>query len=571
MSITKEETGMLYRKVLCVGVAVICMAFCLTEAQAVVTTVFDSAGFDAYAAGAIAGQGGGLWAVGSGQPSDAGTIVDIGGTNGKVVSFKAGGQYNISLLLNYQGNPANSSTIIKWSYDFYQAGGSVYGAVYSYRDVGKTTQLVKLLPQVGQFNVELRKDTPLSAYWPSYWLSDYEGRYGAPARWHHVEVYQYNSATTEETPGLVKVYVDGAELTRWYKWYSAASYWTGYIGAIDFATDVRDAAVYYVDNLKVEEGPEVTFPAKNPVHTIYDVNGFNNFSIGTVAGQDVKTFPDGARSPWYIITDDLYGAGADIVQLPNSGEHVGKGKVLSFNGTGSNYSVSSNSNIWCYVGFIDWFGTGWDPSRPYSGVWYTGGTTIKWSYDFYQTGGIFGLVQSRRNANDVTQAIILPEIGNIVMRYVDGSPSGPHAEKFLGNYDLDKWHHIEVYQNQPIVAGYGLTGDQPLGPIRVFIDGIEFTKGSLFYSYWAGWSGYFDSIQWAPTVSTDLDERYYIDNLKIEEGVDMTLPVEPCGAWGYLSSDINKDCTVDLKDLAEFVKGWLGSTDINNPSGQQIW
>ena len=47
-------------------------------------------------------------------------------------------------------------------------------------------------------------------------------------------------------------------------------------------------------------------------------------------------------------------------------------------------------------------------------------------------------------------------------------------------------------------------------------------------------------------------------------GIDIaTLPVavkdneETCGDWGYLATDLNRDCYVNLLDLLEFVEVWL--------------
>ncbi len=36
--------------------------------------------------------------------------------------------------------------------------------------------------------------------------------------------------------------------------------------------------------------------------------------------------------------------------------------------------------------------------------------------------------------------------------------------------------------------------------------------------------------------------------------------ITECGVWGYLASDFNKDCVVDMADMAMFVEGWLSCT-----------
>ena len=49
----------------------------------------------------------------------------------------------------------------------------------------------------------------------------------------------------------------------------------------------------------------------------------------------------------------------------------------------------------------------------------------------------------------------------------------------------------------------------------------------------------------------------YFDDIKVTEG----LPVYECGDWGYPKGDLNKDCYVDLKDLAILAGTWLDCTD----------
>ncbi len=53
--------------------------------------------------------------------------------------------------------------------------------------------------------------------------------------------------------------------------------------------------------------------------------------------------------------------------------------------------------------------------------------------------------------------------------------------------------------------------------------------------------------------------RAYFDNIEL-----YTL-IEGCGSWGYLPTDFNKDCIVDIDDLAYLVAQWLVCTD---PQGE---
>ncbi len=53
--------------------------------------------------------------------------------------------------------------------------------------------------------------------------------------------------------------------------------------------------------------------------------------------------------------------------------------------------------------------------------------------------------------------------------------------------------------------------------------------------------------------------RAWIDNVELYELVD------GCGSWGYLPTDFNEDCFVDIDDLAVLANEWLMCTD---PQGQ---
>jgi hypothetical protein len=50
-----------------------------------------------------------------------------------------------------------------------------------------------------------------------------------------------------------------------------------------------------------------------------------------------------------------------------------------------------------------------------------------------------------------------------------------------------------------------------------------------------------------------------------------TLPVRECGDWGYLPSDLFKDCIVDLLDLRQWVIDWLRCNDPGEPTCEQVF
>ena len=62
---------------------------------------------------------------------------------------------------------------------------------------------------------------------------------------------------------------------------------------------------------------------------------------------------------------------------------------------------------------------------------------------------------------------------------------------------------------------------------------------------------------YATSGDEDFNERNY-------STVDVSVVdnEETCGDWGYMQSDMNKDCIVDLYDFARFALLWLETADI---------
>jgi len=507
------------------------------------TTVYDSSGFEGYTAGSINGQSG--WGVANGGAN----VINIGGVNGKVLSFAANDPNSgssdpisslVNLTLNYTGNPANNpadGTVVKWSYDFYQYS-LVDGAVFSYRTPEATCQ-AKILPQRGSFRVELRKDSIDSPFWPSTQIGTYQ-----LGQWNHIEVYQFQPSSIADQLGTVRIFINGKEVTKNAKWYTWYAYWRGYIGSLQFAPVTQSGAKYYIDNLKIEEGPEITVPQTDPeVFTVYDSLGFEQYSAGTIDNQD--------SGKWLIDYATSLTA-ATVVTLPNDAKHSGRGKVLSFN----NISGNPVANIYlqlAYTGDRDGF-------NPYVG------TKIKWSYDFYQENTCWGAIYTYRNLGQVQQVKLLPEIGNFNAELRKGVEGAFWPSQKLGSYDVTpeaaQWHHVEVYQIQP----YSST--DVVGQVRIWMDGEELTLGANWYTAWAYFVGYIDSIQFAPQVMAGA--FYYVDNLKVEEGPDIAFPAAQCGSWGYAPGDLDRDCYVGIGDLYMFVQSWLGNTDINDPAAKPM-
>lgn len=311
---------------------------------------------------------------------------------------------------------------------------------------------------------------------------------------------------------------------------------------------------------------------------IYDSNGFEG-STGLVTTLQPGTWhPDCGLTGWTVdaFQEDPNSA---VISLPDAGVHAGRGNVLSFPaestwdpdmwgpGVGDwDYKTLRLNTQWA-GGDYDEFGVKIDDG---SEDW-PRDVMVKWEFDMYQRGGCWGAIYTYRNSSQVDQVKILPQVGNFnaeirpnsinadswpsynLHTYV-ADPNAVHGTDPQTDPNAPQWHHIEVYQHLSHSHN-----DIP-GRVWIFWDGVELGEQNDWYSIWAIWTGYFDSIKFLPAVDSEISgSTYYIDNLKI------TYDPAPewCGEPGfdYHSADVNHDCYVDLLDLAEMGQQWLSCTD----------
>jgi hypothetical protein len=131
--------------------------------------------------------------------------------------------------------------------------------------------------------------------------------------------------------------------------------------------------------------------------------------------------------------------------------------------------------------------------------------------------------------------------GKIVM-YCYKAGGGATAVETDISVDMSGWNHLEFWLQNGIMnikINGGTTFSNPLGAALAGVtedqyDGL--TLGARFDG--AG--------RWA---------RIYMDNLALYELVD------GCGSWGYLPTDFNEDCIVDIQDLKTLAGAWLDCTD----------
>lgn len=51
----------------------------------------------------------------------------------------------------------------------------------------------------------------------------------------------------------------------------------------------------------------------------------------------------------------------------------------------------------------------------------------------------------------------------------------------------------------------------------------------------------------------------------LEDSLEVSIAENDCGAWGVHWADLNRDCVVDIVDLAQLAADWLLCTTPNEP------
>jgi len=103
------------------------------------------------------------------------------------------------------------------------------------------------------------------------------------------------------------------------------------------------------------------------------------------------------------------------------------------------------------------------------------------------------------------------------------------GDKLMGAYLLDS--------GQAVTSVLQIGADQEQF-IAAEISGQNVAWSGEYYDYGDGYT----------------DRDYFTGTLQAE-----------CGDWGYLGGDVNRDCRVNLADLAIMAQGWLGCTDPQTP------
>jgi hypothetical protein len=92
-----------------------------------------------------------------------------------------------------------------------------------------------------------------------------------------------------------------------------------------------------------------------------------------------------------------------------------------------------------------------------------------------------------------------------------------------------------------------------MGLMTDAIDDLNNTKN---IDYWNGSA--WDDLDNA-TPGSDVDLTYHTSGDL--SGYTVLTVYEDCGSWGYLDTDLTKDCYVDFSDFALFAADWLKCTD----------
>jgi hypothetical protein len=108
--------------------------------------------------------------------------------------------------------------------------------------------------------------------------------------------------------------------------------------------------------------------------------------------------------------------------------------------------------------------------------------------------------------------------------------------------DMADWNHLECWVQNGVV-NVDINGNvttAPLGGSLATVNPATTYDGMTIAARWDGGRYY---------------ARLYFDNLELYQLTD------GCGSWGYLPTDFNEDCVVDLDDLKTLLGAWLDCTD----------
>lgn len=145
------------------------------------------------------------------------------------------------------------------------------------------------------------------------------------------------------------------------------------------------------------------------------------------------------------------------------------------------------------------------------------------------------------NRFDMRLATLAGPVAKVQM-YCYKATGGATLVETAYTVNMTGWNHV-VFWLQNGVMNIKLNDDAvvsvPLGAAFVTVNELQYdglTLGARFDG----------NGRWA---------RIYMDNLALYTMVD------GCGSWGYLPTDFNEDCVVDMEDLETFVAQWLVCTD----------
>ncbi|OQA00491.1 MAG: hypothetical protein BWY71_00710 [Planctomycetes bacterium ADurb.Bin412] len=146
---------------------------------------------------------------------------------------------------------------------------------------------------------------------------------------------------------------------------------------------------------------------------------------------------------------------------------------------------------------------------------------------------------------------------------------------WIGFVNDEQWHHV-----------VGVLEREQENGTRIYVDGVLQTHYFTDAVSTIGWTYNLDSdtapfcigarrsdimpeghiiLWWLKGEVDDVQVYDYaltqenIDFLYANPGVPITVPT--CGAWGYQAMDFDKNCYVDLADLAAFAADWMKCTD----------
>jgi hypothetical protein len=131
--------------------------------------------------------------------------------------------------------------------------------------------------------------------------------------------------------------------------------------------------------------------------------------------------------------------------------------------------------------------------------------------------------------------------GNVGLKFICWTSGGIGVVETGNVASVNQWNNAECWVEDDMM--YAKINDHVESVIMPGL--LSFPDDETRYEGITIGAGYDGDRRWTSA---------YIDNIELYS-------LDVCGSWGYLPTDFNEDCVVDIEDLAVLVESWLVCTD----------